>query len=90
MEEAAIQECGISHAAELTVKNVKWLSLLSESQYEEQSDTTGGLQLLLHWKSLQVEDNLVNHLFEVNHFMYRCLKFKKEMKAVIAPYKEGV
>lgn len=41
-------------------------------------------------KSLQVEDNLVNHLFEVNHFVYRCLKFKKEMKAVIAPYKEGV
>jgi hypothetical protein len=39
-------------------------------------------------KSPQVADNLIHQLFEVKHFMHRCLKFKKEMKAVIAPYKE--
>jgi hypothetical protein len=33
-------------------------------------------------------DDEVNHFFEVDHFMERCLEFKREMEAVMAPYKE--
>jgi len=36
----------------------------------------------------QLAENLVHQLFEFKHFMHRCLKFKKEKKAVKAPYKE--
>jgi hypothetical protein len=71
-EEVGIQEVSNSHAAELTVKNFKWLTLLSGSQDEEYSDTSGkALATCALKKSLQVPDDLVNHLFEVNHFMHR-------------------
>jgi hypothetical protein len=33
-------------------------------------------------------DDLVDHFFEVDHFMERCLKFKREMEAVMATYKD--
>jgi hypothetical protein len=32
-------------------------------------------------------DDLVNHFFEVDHFMDRCLEFKHKMGAVMATYK---
>jgi hypothetical protein len=32
-------------------------------------------------------DDFVDHFFEVDHFMERCLKFKREMEAVMATYK---
>jgi hypothetical protein len=39
-------------------------------------------------KGIQMMDNLVDHFFEVDHFMERYLKFEHEMEAVMAPYKE--
>jgi hypothetical protein len=33
-------------------------------------------------------DDLVDHFFEVVHFMERCLKFKCKMVAVMTPYKD--
>jgi hypothetical protein len=39
-------------------------------------------------KGLQMVDDLVDHFFEIDHFMDRCLKFKCEMEAVMALYKE--
>jgi hypothetical protein len=33
-------------------------------------------------------DDLVDHIFEVDLFMERCLEFKREMEAVMEPYKE--
>jgi hypothetical protein len=32
--------------------------------------------------------DLLDHFFQVGHFMERCLKFKREMEAVMAPYKD--
>jgi hypothetical protein len=48
LEEAAIQEVGNSHDAVLAMKNFQWVSLLSEAQDEEKSDSSGGLQLPLN------------------------------------------
>jgi hypothetical protein len=31
--------------------------------------------------------DLDDHFFEVDHFLERCLKYKRYMKAVMAPYK---
>lgn len=39
-------------------------------------------------KGLTIACNSVNHLFGVNHFMKRCLRFKHVMQAVMEPYKE--
>jgi len=39
-------------------------------------------------KGLMIACNSVNHLFGVNYFMNRCLRFKHRMKAVMAPYME--
>ena len=36
---------------------------------------------------LQVEDDLVNHFFEVDHFTDECMKFKHKIQSVMAPYK---
>jgi hypothetical protein len=33
-------------------------------------------------------DDLVDHFFEVERFMERCVKFKLEMEAVMAPCKD--
>jgi hypothetical protein len=33
-------------------------------------------------------DDLVDHFYEVDDFMERCLKFKREMEAVMAPCKD--
>jgi hypothetical protein len=39
-------------------------------------------------KGLQMADDFGDHFFELVHFMDRCMKFKREMEAVMAPYKE--
>jgi hypothetical protein len=44
-------------------------------------------------KSLMIKSNgqsasSADSFFEVDHFMERCLNFKREMDAVMAPYKE--
>jgi hypothetical protein len=38
--------------------------------------------------ALQMVADLVDSFFEVDHFMERCLKFKCEIEAIVAPYKE--
>lgn len=38
-------------------------------------------------KGLQVADDLVNHFFEVDRFMERCLKFKHKLEGAMAQYK---
>jgi hypothetical protein len=39
-------------------------------------------------KGLQMVGGSADSFFEVDHFMERCLNFKREMDAVMAPYKE--
>jgi hypothetical protein len=35
-----------------------------------------------------MSEDFVDNFFEVHHFMERCLEFKRQMEAVMAPYTE--
>lgn len=41
---------------------------------------------MLRTKAARVAGGIFDHIFEVDCFMDRCLKFKHKMGAVVAPY----
>uniref|UniRef100_UPI0035902DA6 tigger transposable element-derived protein 1-like n=1 Tax=Myxine glutinosa TaxID=7769 RepID=UPI0035902DA6 len=91
LEEADIVEVLESHDDELTEEDLE--ELAAPSDKEDDRDSEGiverpQLTISTVKKGLQMADDLVDHLFEVDHFMERCLKLKREMDTVMAPSKE--
>jgi hypothetical protein len=82
LEEADIQKFLSSHAAELIEESLEQLTALSEDEEDSETVvqrpqlTTGALK-----KGLQMVSDLVVHLFEVEDFVERRMKFKHTIEA---------
>jgi hypothetical protein len=91
LEKADIQEILNSQAAKLNEEDSKQLIALSQLDDEENSDTfvvRPQLTISTLKRGLWMEDDLVTNFFGVNHFMNRSLKFKNELQAGMAQYKD--
>jgi hypothetical protein len=81
-KEADSQEYFDPQAFELT-EDLEELTALSEPEDEEYSDAVvqrPQLTTSVMKKGLQLADNLVDHLFDIDNFMDRCVRYK--MKTV--------
>jgi hypothetical protein len=73
----------------ITEEDHEQLTSLNEIDDQEDSDAVGKRPQLPSSalkKGLQMADDLVCHVFEINHFINRCLKIKHKMEAVTAHY----
>lgn len=70
LEEAEIKEFLHSHIPQL--ENLEQLTSLTERDDQEDSDAVAKLPSSALKKGLQMADDLVSHVFEVNHFINRC------------------
>ena len=80
-----------SHAVELNQEKFEQLTALSEFRKEEVSDPIverPQLTSSARKKGLQIGNDQVHYVFEINHLMDKCLKFKHAIETVITPYKE--
>jgi hypothetical protein len=82
LEEADIQEVLNKHAAQLSEQ----ITVFSEPEVEDLYAVVENPQLTANAvkKCLQLVDVLVHCVFEVDHFMNKCLKCMHKMEAVIA------
>jgi len=84
-----IKEFLHSHTPYLTEEDLEQLTSLTERDDQEDSDAVVKRHQLTssaQKKRLQMADDLVSHMFEVNHFINRCLEIKHKMEAVTAHY----
>lgn len=91
LEEAKMHEVLNSHAAELTEENLEQLTLFNEPEEGEDSKVIAkrlNLTTSVLEKGLQISVHLVDHFFEVDHFLNKYLKFKCERGAVAASCRE--
>jgi NifB/MoaA-like Fe-S oxidoreductase len=89
LEEVEIKEFLHSYTPWLTEEDLEQMTSLTERDDQEDSDAVvkrPHLPSSALKKGLQMADDLVSHIFEVNHFINRCLKIKHKMEAVTAHY----
>lgn len=88
LEEAEIKELLHSHTPQVTEEDLEQLTSLTERDDQDSDAVVKRPQLSSSAlkKGLQMADDLVSNVFEVNHFINRCLKIKYKMEAVTAHY----
>jgi hypothetical protein len=91
LEDPDVHERLLSHAAELSEEELQQLTVLNEPTHEGNNNAvvqTPQLTISVLKKGLKMVDDVVKHSFYVDHFKGRWLKFKHEICAVNAQYKE--
>jgi hypothetical protein len=86
LEEGNVQEAFDSHAAELTVENLKWLTAVSEPENEENPEAVVErfqLTTSTSKKGPQTADDFADHRFELDHFIESFLKFKQVVEFIM-------